>query len=332
MFRISSAICAFISAWSRAEQRTADEGLKPLELDSPHFTFGSHDRTYHVLSWINVRKSFGTVRAVDGLSLEVAKGEIFGLLGANGAGKTTSISMAIGLLAPDSGQILIGPAGAQLPPTDVRARAMIGVAPQALALYDELTGAENLKFFGSLYGLAGEVLKARVDEALELTGLTDRAGHRAGTYSGGMKRRLNLAAAILHRPSLLFMDEPTAGVDPQSRHAIVNIVERLKATGCTIVYCTHYMEEAQKMCGRIAIIDKGRVLALGTVDELIKSSGGSSTVQLHHAGREPQRITTDDPLAVLSAAIGQGDLSEATIQRPDLESVFLNLTGHTLRD
>ena len=285
-----------------------------------------------MLSWINVRKSFGDVHAVDGLTLEIAKGEIFGLLGPNGAGKTTSISMAIGLLAPDSGQVLIGPVGSQLPPTDPKARATIGVAPQALALYDELTGGENLKFFGSLYGLTGKLLAERVAEALELTGLTDRGKHRAGTYSGGMKRRLNLAAAILHKPALLFMDEPTAGVDPQSRHAIVNIVERLKATGCTIVYCTHYMEEAQKMCARIAIVDKGRVLALGTVDELIKQSGGSSTVQLSYAGQEASRVTTDDPLAVLAAAIGRGDLSEATIQRPDLESVFLNLTGRTLRD
>lgn len=285
-----------------------------------------------MLSWINVKKSFGDIHAVDGLSLEIAKGEIFGLLGPNGAGKTTSISMAIGLLVPDSGQILIGPAGAQLPPLNPRARAMIGVAPQALALYDELTGLENLKFFGSLYGLTGPLLAERVAEALDLTGLTDRGKHRAGTYSGGMKRRLNLAAAILHKPALLFLDEPTAGVDPQSRHAIVSIVERLKATGCTIVYCTHYMEEAQKMCARVAIIDKGRVLALGTVDELIKRSGGSSTIQLIRAGQESTRVTTDDPLAVLAAAIGQGDLSEATIQRPDLESVFLNLTGRTLRD
>ena len=285
-----------------------------------------------MLSWINVKKSFGDIHAVDGLSLEIAKGEIFGLLGPNGAGKTTSISMAIGLLVPDSGQILIGPAGAQLPPLNPRARAIIGVAPQALALYDELTGLENLKFFGSLYGLTGPLLAERVAEALDLTGLTDRGKHRAGTYSGGMKRRLNLAAAILHKPALLFLDEPTAGVDPQSRHAIVSIVERLKATGCTIVYCTHYMEEAQKMCARVAIIDKGRVLALGTVDELIKRSGGSSTIQLIRAGQESTRVTTDDPLAVLAAAIGQGDLSEATIQRPDLESVFLNLTGRTLRD
>ena len=285
-----------------------------------------------MLSWINVKKSFGDIHAVDGLSLEIAKGEIFGLLGPNGAGKTTSISMAIGLLVPDSGQILIGPAGAQLPPLNPRARAMIGVAPQALALYDELTGLENLKFFGSLYGLTGPLLAERVAEALDLTGLTDRGKHRAGTYSGGMKRRLNLAAAILHKPALLFLDEPTAGVDPQSRNAIVSIVERLKATGCTIVYCTHYMEEAQKMCARVAIIDKGRVLALGTVDELIKRSGGSSTIQLIRAGQESTRVTTDDPLAVLAAAIGQGDLSEATIQRPDLESVFLNLTGRTLRD
>ncbi len=285
-----------------------------------------------MLRWNNVKKRFGSVQAVDGLTLEIHRGEIFGLLGPNGAGKTTSISMALGLILPDSGEILIGPPGSERPPSDPRARTLLGVAPQSLALYDELTGRENLEFFGSLYSLPRATLTERIAEALDLTGLADRAHHRAAGYSGGMKRRLNLAAAILHRPAVLFLDEPTAGVDPQSRHAIVGIVEKLKATGTTIVYSTHYMEEAQKMCDRIAIIEKGRVLALDTVDGLIRAHGGSSVVELRRAGSDSQRIVTDDPLTVLSGAISGGDLQEASVLRPDLESVFLNLTGRNLRD
>jgi ABC-2 type transport system ATP-binding protein len=285
-----------------------------------------------VLRWNNVKKRFGSVQAVDGLTLEIRPGEIFGLLGPNGAGKTTSISMALGLILPDSGEILIGPPGSQRPPSDPKARTLLGVAPQSLALYDELTGRENLEFFGSLYSLPRATLNERIAEALNLTGLADRAHHRAVGYSGGMKRRLNLAAAILHRPAVLFLDEPTAGVDPQSRHAIVGIVEKLKATGTTIIYSTHYMEEAQKMCDRIAIIEKGRVLALDTVDGLIRAHGGSSVVELRRAGSDSQRIVTDDPLTVFSGAISGGDLQEASVLRPDLESVFLNLTGRNLRD
>ncbi len=285
-----------------------------------------------MLRWNNVKKRFGSVQAVDGLTLEIRPGEIFGLLGPNGAGKTTSISMALGLILPDSGEILIGPPGSQRPPSDPKARTLLGVAPQSLALYDELTGRENLEFFGSLYSLPRATLNERIAEALNLTGLADRAHHRAVGYSGGMKRRLNLAAAILHRPAVLFLDEPTAGVDPQSRHAIVGIVEKLKATGTTIIYSTHYMEEAQKMCDRIAIIEKGRVLALDTVDGLIRAHGGSSVVELRRAGSDSQRIVTDDPLTVLSGAISGGDLQEASVLRPDLESVFLNLTGRNLRD
>ncbi len=285
-----------------------------------------------MLRWNNVKKRFGSVQAVDGLTLEIRPGEIFGLLGPNGAGKTTSISMALGLILPDSGEILIGPPGSERPPSDPKARTLLGVAPQSLALYDELTGRENLEFFGSLYSLPRATLNERIAEALNLTGLADRAHHRAVGYSGGMKRRLNLAAAILHRPAVLFLDEPTAGVDPQSRHAIVGIVEKLKATGTTIIYSTHYMEEAQKMCDRIAIIEKGRVLALDTVDGLIRAHGGSSVVELRRAGSDSQRIVTDDPLTVLSGAISGGDLQEASVLRPDLESVFLNLTGRNLRD
>lgn len=285
-----------------------------------------------MLRWNNVKKRFGSVQALSGLSLEVHRGEIFGLLGPNGAGKTTSISLALGLLLPDSGEILIGPPGSERSPSDPAARSLLGVAPQALALYDELTGRENLAFFGSLYSLPRATLAQRIAEALELTGLADRAHHRVSGYSGGMKRRLNLAAAILHRPAVLFLDEPTAGVDPQSRHAIVGIVENLKATGTTIIYSTHYMEEAQKMCDRIAIVEKGRLLALGTVDGLIRAHGGSSVVELRRTGASPQRVVSDDPLAVLSAAISGGDLQEASVLRPDLESVFLNLTGRNLRD
>jgi len=285
-----------------------------------------------VLKLEGVKKSFGTILAVDELSLEVGQGEIFGLLGPNGAGKTTTISMCLGLIRPESGTIHIGPAGNQHPPTDSAARAMLGVAPQAIALYDELSALENLRFFASLYEMSSKLAQARIEEALNLTGLADRAKHRVASYSGGMKRRLNLAAAILHEPLLVFMDEPTAGVDPQSRHAIATMVQALKQRGCTIVYSTHYMEEAEKICDRIGIMDKGRLLALGTVDQLVRSHGGRSTVELTDAMGNVERIATDDPLPVLAKAINRGDVREASVLRPNLETVFLNLTGRTLRD
>ncbi len=281
--------------------------------------------------------SGGTV-AVDGLSLEVRKGEIFGLLGPNGAGKSTTIGMATGLLAPDEGTVEVDGVGTgekSGPPTDPAVRVRLGVAPQSLALYDELTGEENLRFFGRLYGLDATRLRERVARVLDEVGLTSRGRDRAGTYSGGMKRRLNLAAAMVHEPPLLLLDEPTAGVDPQSRNGILEMVRALAAAGRTIIYTTHYMEEAAKICDRIGIVDHGRLLALGTLDELTSAHGGESVVVVRRSGGEEERIATSEPMRELAKVLAPGGASaiaEVRVERPDLESVFLKLTGRSLRD
>lgn len=261
---------------------------------------GGYDRA--ALQLVNVSKVFGSVLAVDGLTLDIRRGEVFGLLGPNGAGKTTIMRMAVGLLAPSAGSITLEGLGR---PTEARARNAIGVAPQSLALYDELSGEENVAFFGRLYGLSGRRLRERVAWSLDYVGLSDRRHDRNKTYSEGMKRRLNLAVALVHEPQLLLLDEPTAGVDPQSRHAIYEQTRALNEAGCTVVYTTHYMEEAERMCHRIGILDHGRLLALGTVEALIEA----------HAHPESARS---------SARLHGGGV--------DLERVFLNLTGRQLRD
>jgi ABC-2 type transport system ATP-binding protein len=248
-----------------------------------------------MLTFTNVRKSFGTTVAVDGLSLSVRQGEVLGLLGPNGAGKSTSVSLAVGLLTPDSGTVTIEGST----PSDPAVRQRIGVAPQALAIYELLSGEENLRFFGQVYGLSGAALDRRVAWCLDFVGLTDRRKDWVGAYSGGMKRRLNLAAALLHDPALLLLDEPTVGVDPQSRNSIFESIEALQREGRTVIYTTHYMEEAARLCDRIAIVDHGKLLALGTVDDLIAQHGGEATV---------------------------------VVQGPTLEKVFLTLTGRSLRD
>lgn len=281
-----------------------------------------------MLTLRDLRKSFGPVHAVDGLSLRINPGEVFGLLGPNGAGKTTTISMVVGILSPESGTAEIDGVGACAGP---QARAGIGVAPQALALYDYLSAEENLRFFGSLYGLGGAELAARVAEVLERVTLTDRGRDRVAGYSGGMKRRLNLAAAMIHDPPLLLLDEPTAGVDPHSRAGIIEMVRSLQARGKTIIYTTHYMEEAQKVCDRVGIMDRGRLLDVGTVDELISRHGGASVLMVRRGDVE-ERIETADPMRSLSQVVAAGDASSIRIERPDLETVFLSLTGRRLRD
>ena len=219
-----------------------------------------------MLTLTNVRKSFGTIVAVDGLSLSVRKGELFGLLGPNGAGKSTTVSLAVGLLSPDAGGVAIEGLGN---PADPAVRRHVGVAPQAIALYDLLTGEENLRFFGEVYGLSGAALAKRVAWCLDFVGLTDRKDDALAGYSGGMKRRLNLAAALVHDPQLLLLDEPTVGVDPQSRNKIFENIEALHAEGRTIIYTTHYMEEAVRLCERIAIVDAGQLLAPAkTMDDM----------------------------------------------------------------
>ena len=276
-------------------------------------------------------KQFGANRAVDGLSLSVGKGEVFGLLGPNGAGKSTTVHMAVGIIEPTAGQVDVGGLGS---PTRPSVRARIGVAPQSLSLYDLLTGDENLRFFGTIYGMPAAALAARVTWALEFVGLVDRRHDRVETYSGGMKRRLNLAAAILHDPDLVLLDEPTVGVDPQSRNAIFDSLLALKREGKTIVYTTHYMEEAERLCDRVAIMDHGKLLALDTVHGLTQAHGGPPTLILRTPAGE-ERIETRDPLAELNrqaAARGAAMPAEFEVATPTLEQVFLHLTGRSIRD
>jgi ABC-2 type transport system ATP-binding protein len=290
-----------------------------------------------------VSKRYGTIQAVDGVSFTVRKGEAFGLLGPNGAGKTTTIHMLVGVLVPDAGGVAIG--GLQ-DPTRPEVRRQIGIAPQGLAIYDELTGEENLAMFGSLYGMSGAKLRERVDWSLEFAGLTERRKHRASAYSGGMKRRLNLACALVHEPALLVCDEPTVGVDPQSRNHVFESIEALRAAGTTLLYTTHYMEEAQRLCDRVAIMDHGRILAEGSVEALIEQHGGSSLVQAELAAPPAPgvslpgtlmgttlRIDTDKPFELV-ATLGRADVEvqQLRVDRPDLERVFLKLTGRLLRD
>ena len=281
-----------------------------------------------MLTLTNVRKSFGKTVAVDGLSLSVGKGELLGLLGPNGAGKSTSVSLAVGLLDPDAGTIAIAGRGN---PADPAVRQQIGVAPQAIALYGLLSGEENLRFFGQVYGLSGAALAGRVEWCLDFVGLTDRKDDAVAKYSGGMKRRLNLAAALVHDPQLLLLDEPTVGVDPQSRNKIFENIEALHAEGRTIIYTTHYMEEAVRLCERIAIIDAGRLLALGTVGELLAQYGGPPTLVVNTGGSE-LRVQTADPLGELNRIAGASTIDAFQMERPTLEQVFLTLTGRSLRD
>ena len=291
----------------------------------------------------NLTKCYGNLTAVDDISFEIAPGETFGLLGPNGAGKSTTINMLSGVLAADDGTIEID---GMPDPTRPVVRRMLGMAPQALALYDELTGEENVAFFGSLYNLRGAALRERVDWSLEFVGLTERRTDRAVTYSGGMKRRLNLACAVVHDPPVLLLDEPTVGVDPQSRSLIFEKIEQFKALGRTILYTTHYMEEAERLCDRVAIIDRGRILALDTVDNLIATHGGDSVIEgelttpPEDASELPGtldgahfRMDTDKPLEVVARLAASGHrFRSLRVDQADLETVFLNLTGKRLRD
>jgi len=242
----------------------------------------------------NLRKSFGTLVAVDGVSFAIERGQLLGLLGPNGAGKTTTVSMIAGLVTPDTGEVLVG--GQRLSGDTDPVKRRIGLVPQDLALYEELSARDNLRFFGALYDLAGAALNTAIARSLELVELGDRAGDKVKTFSGGMKRRLNLAAGLLHDPDILLLDEPTVGVDPQSRNAIFDNLEVLKRHGKALLYTTHYMEEAERLSDRIVVIDHGRVIA-------------------------------DDTLQGLQAQAGASAGAHAT-----LETVFLTLTGRSLRD
>lgn len=287
-------------------------------------------------------KSFGKLTAVDELEFEIPTGETFGLLGPNGAGKTTSISMMIGLLKPTAGRVTID----NRSPTEAGTRNQIGLSPQSLSLYEELTARENLDFFASLYHMTPNEIKDRVAWALDFAGLTDRSNDRVSTFSGGMKRRLNLACALIHQPSVVLMDEPTVGVDPQSRNHLFDCIGQLQSEGLTIIYTTHYMQEAQRLCDRIAIVDHGKLLALDSVNGLIEKHGGKSSVvaefkqapngQLSLNGDVNERhwqFESDRPMDEIAKASQQGlEFESLTIAKPDLEGVFLSLTGRRLRD
>jgi ABC-2 type transport system ATP-binding protein len=291
----------------------------------------------------DLEKSFGTTTAVGGVSFDVRDGETYGLLGPNGAGKSTTIGMLTGAIRPDGGSIRIG--GGQSP-TEASTRKEIGFAPQNLSLYEELSAVENLTFFGRLYQLAGNKLRDRVAWSLDFAGLTDRQKDRVKTFSGGMKRRLNLAVALVHNPQVIFLDEPTAGVDPQSRNHIFERIEELRSQGRTVIYTTHYMEEAQRLCDRVAIMDGCKVLDLDTVSALIDRYGGRSVVKAEFVRPPADSVALPAPLDGLSLRFESarpleevGRLSSAGAQfqslevtRPDLETVFLTLTGRSLRD
>lgn len=281
-----------------------------------------------ILRLDGVRKVFGSTVAVDGLTIEIRAGEVFGILGPNGAGKTTTIRMMIGQLAPDTGSIEMNGAGS---PRDFGVRRKIGVAPQSLALYMELTGEQNVRFFGQMYGLKGRKLGERADYVLTLVGLWDRRRDRAGTYSGGMLRRLNLAISLVHDPMLIMLDEPTASIDPQSRNAIFEFIQNRRDEGRTIVYTTHYMEEAQRLCDRVAIIDHGKLLALDTVEGLIAAYGKKSTIVVEREESD-ERIETEDAKSELARILQDEKVRGIHVERPNLESVFLELTGRRLRD
>lgn len=309
-----------------------------------------------VLTARGLAKRFGPVTAVDDVSFEISAGETFGLLGPNGAGKTTTISMVCGLLAPDAGTVTV--AGTLMGSSPVEAKRHIGLVPQDLAIYPDLSARANLEYFGRLQGMSGAALRSRIGEVLELIGLGDRAKEASKKFSGGMKRRLNIGIGLLHRPTLLVLDEPTVGVDPQSRNAILESIEALSVEGMAVLYTTHYMEEAERLCDRIAIVDDGRLQAEGTRDQLIELTGGVDTIRLTGSGaldagaaaveRVPlvQRVVRDQGRLVLTvhnaptaiapivnAATGAGlSLTDVEISRPDLESVFLHLTGKALRD
>ena len=311
-----------------------------------------------ILEVKNLVKQYGDFTAVKGISFDIQQGEIFSLLGPNGAGKTTTLSVLSTLYAPTSGEATV--AGHSITREPMAVRQAIGVVPQELALYDELTARENLAFWGQMYGLSGQALAARIEEVLSQIGLLERAGQRVNTYSGGMKRRVNIGAGLLHKPELLFMDEPTVGIDPQSRRAILDSVKELNRQGMSVLYTTHHMEEAQELSSRVGIMDHGQLIALGTQEELSRQVGENDVLVLHldesqdgtalaSAVRSIQGVVKADladhtvtvitpeaaeimaPVITRANALG-ARIRSVDIKEPNLEAVFLHLTGRALRD
>jgi ABC-2 type transport system ATP-binding protein len=302
-----------------------------------------------------LRRSFGDRAAVDGISLSISPGEIYGLLGPNGAGKTTMIKMVCGLLEPDGGEVTVG--GRHVS-TDLSVKSLIGYVPQDIALYPDLTASENLSFIARLYKLTSDVVRERVAEVLELCELSDRANDRVDSFSGGMKRRLNIGAGLLHHPQLLVLDEPTVGVDPQSRHSILERVQEFGRTGMAVLYTTHYMEEAERVCNRVGIIDHGRLIAEGTRRELVERLGERDRIELSATGNleafaaacralpgvdsvattaDAVQVVASDGRRMLPHLLEAGEPIDVTVNaidvtEPNLETVFLHLTGTALRD
>lgn len=304
----------------------------------------------------NLKKYFKKVKAVDGISFEVKKGEIFGLLGPNGAGKSTTISMISTLFKPTSGDILFKGKSIFENPKEIQKN--LGIVPQEIALYPTLSGYENLRFWGNVYGLRGKKLKLRIEEVAEIIGIKDRLKDKIEKYSGGMKRRINIGVALLHKPELLIMDEPTVGIDPQSRKHILDTVLSLNKEGMTIIYTSHYMEEVEYLCSRISIMDKGKIIATGTKDELIDIVKGQKVINLKFDKITEELIkkikdidyinqieVLDDEI-VLTTVNGNtifkdiidkvsetdSNILSIDVKKPNLESVFLHLTGKALRD
>jgi ABC-2 type transport system ATP-binding protein len=309
-----------------------------------------------VLECRGLRRRFGEIVAVDGVGFGIGVGETYGLLGPNGAGKTTTISMIAGLLERDGGEVTVD--GEPMTTRSVRAKSAIGYVPQDLAIYPDLSGRENLMFFARLYGMSTAEARRRGAEELALTGLADRAGDQAKQYSGGMKRRLNIGIGLLHRPRLLILDEPTAGVDPQSRNAILENVDELSGAGMAVLYTTHYMEEAERLCDRIGIIDHGQLIAEGTRADLVSVVSEGDRVRLSATGdlagaaaklsarsrvREARALDggidlvvenarSELPAILTDAAASGVAVRSVEVTEPDLEAVFLHLTGRALRD
>jgi len=312
----------------------------------------------NILEVKDLVKKYDDFTAVKGITFDIKEGEIFSLLGPNGAGKTTTISMLSTLYSPTSGDATIG--GHSVSKDPMAVKKVIGVVPQDLALYEDLTAKENLIFWGQMYDLSGKALNSRVDEVLEQIGLVDKAKNRVKTYSGGMKRRVNIGVGLLHKPRLLFMDEPTVGIDPQSRRAILDTVKDLNKQGMTVLYTTHYMEEAAELSNRVGIIDHGELIALGTQDELTKQVGQTDTLILHISENEDadalanslkdmpevlEATTTDHEVSIitpsaeniLASVVSKANercikIRSIDIREPNLEAVFLHLTGRALRD
>ncbi len=309
-----------------------------------------------IVEVVDIKKTFDNKMAVDGVSFEVKKGEIFGLLGPNGAGKSTLTGILSCLLAPTSGDASIDNKSVVGNPMGVKK--ILGVIPQDIALYPTLTARENLYFWGRMYDLSAVEARARAEDLLKMVGLTDRADELIDTYSGGMKRRINIAAGLLHRPKVLLMDEPTVGIDPQSRNHILETVKTLNNQGLTVIYTSHYMEEVEFLCDRIAIMDQGKIIAQGTQDELRQVVGSDDVIRINVVGATEDTVAelTQIPL-VSKASLKENEIdvlskkgrsvladvvaklnerevkiNSVEIQEPDLEVVFLHLTGKNLRD